>query len=70
VIEFRHMKALATNNLLTRLDVAFIEGDISSESQAKKARRIRENAEYVVEIGACAAQNSHRQAGTNSPASK
>jgi sulfhydrogenase subunit delta len=34
--------------------VAFIEGAISSESQAKEARRIRENAEYVVAIGACA----------------
>jgi len=54
VIEFRHMKALKTNNSLTGLDVAFIEGAISSESQAKEARQIRENAEYVVAIGACA----------------
>lgn len=54
VIEFRHIKALKTNNLLTGLDVAFIEGAISSESQAKEARRIRENAQYVVAIGACA----------------
>jgi sulfhydrogenase subunit delta len=34
--------------------VAFIEGAISSESQAKEARQIRENAAYVVAIGACA----------------
>jgi sulfhydrogenase subunit delta len=54
VIEFRHIKALRTNNSLAGLDVAFIEGAISSESQAKEARRIRENAEYVVAIGACA----------------
>jgi len=54
VIEFRHMKALKTKNSLTGLDVAFIEGAISSESQAKEARQIRENAEYVVAIGACA----------------
>jgi len=54
VIEFRHMKALKTNNSLTGLDVAFIEGAISSESQAKEARRIRESAKYVVVIGACA----------------
>jgi len=47
VIEFRHMKALKTNNSLTGLDVAFIEGAISSESQAKEAQQIRENAEYV-----------------------
>src|ERR671911_1032060 len=54
VIEFRHMKALKTNNSLAGLDVAFIEGAISSESQAKEVQRIRENAKYVVAIGACA----------------
>jgi coenzyme F420-reducing hydrogenase gamma subunit len=54
VIEFRHMKALRTNNSLVGLDVAFVEGAISSESQAREARQIRENAEYVVATGACA----------------
>jgi coenzyme F420-reducing hydrogenase gamma subunit len=48
------MKALKTNNALTGLDVAFIEGAISSESQAKEVQQIRENAQYVVAIGACA----------------
>jgi coenzyme F420-reducing hydrogenase gamma subunit len=48
------MKALRTNNSLVGLDVAFVEGAISSESQAREARQIRENAEYVVAIGACA----------------
>jgi len=54
VIEFRHMKALKTKNSLAGLDVAFIEGAISSESQAKEVSEIRENAKYVVAIGACA----------------
>jgi sulfhydrogenase subunit delta len=54
VVEFRHIKALKTNNSLTGLDVAFIEGAISSDSQAREAQQIRENAEYVVAIGACA----------------
>ena len=54
VIDFRHIKALKTNNSLAGLDVAFIEGAISSESQAKEAQQIRENAQYVVAIGACA----------------
>lgn len=54
VVEFRHIKTLKTNNSLAGLDVAFIEGAISSESQAREARRIRENSEYVVAIGACA----------------
>ncbi len=35
-IEFRHIKALKTNNSLSGLDVAFIEGAISSESQADR----------------------------------
>lgn len=54
VVEFRHMKALKTKNSLSELDVAFVEGAISSESQAREVRQIRENARYVVAIGACA----------------
>ncbi len=54
VVEFRHMKALKTRNSLSGLDVAFVEGAISSDSQAEEVRRIRENAKYVVAIGACA----------------
>ena len=54
VVEFRHMKALKTNNSLDGLDVAFVEGAISSESQAEEVREIRENSRYVVAIGACA----------------
>jgi coenzyme F420-reducing hydrogenase gamma subunit len=54
VVEFRHMKALKTKNSLAGLDVAFIEGAISSESQAEEVREIRENSQYVVAIGACA----------------
>lgn len=54
VVEFRHMKTLKTNNSMTGLDVAFIEGAISSDSQAAEVQKIRENAKYVVAIGACA----------------
>lgn len=54
VVEFRHMKTLKTNNSMEGLDVAFVEGAISSDSQAEEVRRIRENARYLVAIGACA----------------
>lgn len=54
VIEFRHLKVLKTKNELRDLDVAFIEGAISSESQAKEVKKIRANAKYVVAIGSCA----------------
>lgn len=54
MIEFRHLKALKTKNELRDLDVAFIEGAISSESQADEVRTIRANTRYVVAIGSCA----------------
>ena len=54
VVEFRHLKALKTNNSLENLDVAFVEGAISSQKQIDDVRKIRENAKYVVAIGSCA----------------
>src|SRR5215203_608531 len=54
VVEFRHMKSLKTINSLEGLDVAFVEGAISSDSQAAEVRKIRESAEHVVAVGACA----------------
>lgn len=54
VVEFRHLKVLKSHNSISGLDVAFIEGAISSESQAEEAKKIRENAKYVVATGACA----------------
>ena len=53
-VEFRHMKTLKSNNSIEGIDVAFVEGAISSDSQAAEVRKIRENAEHVVAIGACA----------------
>jgi sulfhydrogenase subunit delta len=54
IIEFRHMKVLKTKNDLSGLDVAFIEGAASSQKHEEEMRKIRENAKYVVAIGACA----------------
>lgn len=54
VVEFRHMKTLKSNNSMEGLDVAFIEGAVSSETEAVEVRKIRENAGHVVAIGACA----------------
>lgn len=54
VIEFKHFKALKTNNTIEGLDVAFVEGAISSPSQAKELLKIRENCKYLIAIGACA----------------
>ena len=52
VIDFKHIKSLKTKNVLKDLDVAFIEGAISSPE--KEVKEIRDNAKYVVAIGQCA----------------
>lgn len=54
VIDFKHIKVLKTKNDMTNLDVAFIEGAASSEKHETEMKKIRENAKYVVAIGACA----------------
>lgn len=54
LIEFKHMKVLKSKNDMSNLDVAFIEGAASSEKQELEMKKIRENAKYVVAIGACA----------------
>lgn len=54
LIEFRYAKALKSKNSIENLDVAFVEGAISSDSQAKEVQKIRDNAKYVVAIGSCA----------------
>lgn len=54
VIEFRSLNILKSKNSIENLDVAFIEGAISSDKQAEEVEKIRENAKYVIAIGACA----------------
>jgi len=54
LVEFRYVRALKSKNSMEGLDVAFIEGAISSDKQAEEVKKIRDNAKYVVAIGACA----------------
>jgi coenzyme F420-reducing hydrogenase gamma subunit len=54
VIEFRYFKILKSDNRLEDLDVAFVEGAISSPTQEVELKKIRENCKYLVTIGACA----------------
>ncbi len=62
LVEFRHLKALKTNNSINDLDVAFIEGAISSEKQAVEVTKIRNNSKYVVAVGAARATDFRPQA--------
>ncbi|MFA4873217.1 MAG: hypothetical protein WC659_04765 [Patescibacteria group bacterium] len=53
-IDFRHARVLRTDNILDELDVAFVEGAISSDRQAARLKEIREKAKRLVAVGACA----------------
>ena len=54
VIDFQYMRILKSKNKLEGLDVAFIEGAISSEKNAKKLKKIRKNCKRLVAVGSCA----------------
>lgn len=53
-LEFKHCKVLKTKNEWGDMDVAFIEGAISSDKEARMAAKIRLLAKKVVAIGSCA----------------
>lgn len=54
LLEIRHARVLKKNNTLKDIDVAFVEGAITTESDAKKLREIRKNCKRLVAIGSCA----------------
>ncbi|MBU1032532.1 MAG: hypothetical protein ABII13_03290 [Patescibacteria group bacterium] len=54
LIDFRHARILQTKNVLDEMDVAFVEGAISSPEQAEKLKKIRSLSTMLVAIGACA----------------
>lgn len=53
-IEFVHAKVLQNTNRWEPMDVAFVEGAISSTEQEEKLKKIRSLATKLVAIGACA----------------
>lgn len=53
-IDFVHARILQTKNTEGELDVAFIEGAISSEEQKQRLEKIRSQATWLVAVGACA----------------
>jgi sulfhydrogenase subunit delta len=54
LLDFRYCKMLKSKNVLDDLDVAFVEGAISSDRDKEKLLLIRSKAKYLVAIGACA----------------
>ncbi|MBW2970453.1 hypothetical protein KY309_02240 [Candidatus Woesearchaeota archaeon] len=53
-IDFVYARILKSKNVLKNLDVAFIEGAIATEKDAKRAKEIRKNSKYVIATGSCA----------------
>lgn len=55
-IDFVHAKILRRDEYpeIQPMDVAFIEGAISSDTQEEKLKKIREKAKILVAIGSCA----------------
>lgn len=53
-IDFKYAKAFRNSPPLGPMDVAFVEGAISSDSQAERLIQIRSLAKTLVAIGACA----------------
>lgn len=54
IFDVRHARVLQTKNVLDEMDVAFIEGALSSQEQIDMVKKIRGLAKTVVAIGACA----------------
>ena len=53
-IDFKYAKVLRKSRGVGPMDVAFVEGAISSKEQEDKLKTIRENAKTLVAIGSCA----------------
>jgi len=53
-IEFKCFKLLKSKSELKDLDVAFVEGAISTFKEEKKLKEIREKSKKLVAIGSCA----------------
>ena len=53
-IDFKYAKTLRQSAGVGPMDIAFVEGAISSQQQAEKLKKIRGLAKTLVAIGACA----------------
>jgi sulfhydrogenase subunit delta len=58
MIDFRYFKLLKEKNELSDLDVAFVEGAISTFKEEEKLKEIRKASKNLVAIGSCAVNGS------------
>lgn len=54
LLQFQHARVLQRNNKLADIDVAFIEGAVTSAKDETEVKEIRANSRRVVTVGSCA----------------
>jgi sulfhydrogenase subunit delta len=54
LLEIRNARVLKKDNKLSDIDVAFVEGAITTEKDANELKEIRKNSKRLVAIGSCA----------------
>jgi coenzyme F420-reducing hydrogenase gamma subunit len=53
-MDIAYFRLAEENSKLGFFDIAFVEGGVSTRSEIKKIKNIRENSKYLVALGACA----------------
>ena len=54
VAEIRHARVFRKNNDMSDLDIAFVEGAISSDRYEAELKEIRKNCKKLIAVGSCA----------------
>lgn len=58
LIEFKHFRLIQSKSEIKNLDIAFVEGAISTKEELKKIKNIRKNSKKLVLLGSCAISGS------------
>ncbi|MEM5790918.1 MAG: hypothetical protein QXP77_02640 [Candidatus Aenigmatarchaeota archaeon] len=58
LIEFNHFRLIQSKSEVKNLDIAFVEGAISTKEELKKIKNIRKNSKKLVLLGSCAISGS------------
>lgn len=54
LVDIRHFLEAGMSDETAEVDIAFVEGSISTADETGRIRRVREHSRYVVTLGACA----------------
>ncbi|MCS7106133.1 MAG: hypothetical protein NZ942_02365 [Candidatus Aenigmarchaeota archaeon] len=57
-IEFKHFRLIQSKSEVKNLDIAFVEGAISTKEEIKKIKKIRKVSKKLILIGSCAISGS------------